>query len=1325
MNILNILGIVPANQKNGAVGQEASPSPQPQSLFLPMLLQFFSGNAAKTETLSFLQTPMNEKALLANEGRQHANTVTNRQGENDDSADTGLAFLTNGIARFGSLFATPQNIKFADGANKAALSPGVMGQVDSKGISITQVLGENGDNAISTPMIEDTVVSASKGAVWEPTSSVERASANVDSSTVDVSTSNADASGSIPCIGISSTSLNSPLPLADFQLVGEVDLPTTSARVKSPSPAGGNAQPVPPDLPLDAEKISGPVPTTNASENNNFDLIGMRQSLAQPAVPNVKVTQNEMLGNPIIIAKPFQAISTPTLKPRVPLSKAELSIALPQNESNGNSVLVAKPISSPAVSSPTKQSGNDESNVASPQREDIGKPVTIAAPSPTVPSQMSKQIGELSGVDSIAILPSGENTSNSVIAAVPSSTISSPSLKPAAPTGAVESFIVIQDNLPETTVPNTVLLSGVTRSFVDTNAIVDQMEKKPAQPSALKMNRAESIPASESVATLKSASNENILMPTAPATQSPEIFSSILTNALVTKVSGIRNSNISQSEYIGRRDTSAIPVNQADAKGRVVKGQEPEVQGTTHDETVMSQDQWPSESETGSGKNPIANDALQLQNLPLPLSSPSTPPPTLDTIKPVITEIAVHPLSEGNVDKTITAPETTSLAVPFTTEPADVIPAAVIQNEVATDAKDVISEPESSVDQGAVGMSPTQADVSIVASKTASSIPQMEIGQTFLNGSSPSTRFSSPRKVDLPTPFERVESASTLAVKAQGAVPALPVDDTTAILPQTLVKSTKQSDGSTSAGFVQPDIRTAELDMKVPQNESSGNPEVVAKPSPAVSSLAPKPALQLSEVESKAILAQNEGSDISDAGAKGLPAASSSSSKPTEESADGKSNVELTENVSSVNGILDPDVLSAMPSPILPGLPLATDRGNVVPNLISRTNHQGLPNSKVQSGADKIVAEANVNPDPVQKSMDQSPTPKLGRGENILSSEPDGSVPTSSKINLSAAKTVSAQKLEMLSPIPEGSISPKPPAISDRNATQSENPGPREVNAGAKGKVAKGEESDVQGTAKSGTVTVHEAVKTESETGSGKNPDMKEQFQVQEKIIETKPATTDSNPFQSPEDDTPTKTVNALSAPSNLDAKNAPIAATQADLLAKMTSQLSGIHNSQFTMPRQESNVRGSTATQEGQQGLIPGNLEQTIMDQVSKNLVLNLNSSSSEVRIAMKPASLGEVVMKVKMDDGKVSAQINVNNVSVKAVLDANVTQLREALLSKGIEVQHIDIVADGQTAFGSSSGQNNPKQKSQQGGTAGVDALGQYESLRTMGYNTIELIM
>ena len=108
-----------------------------------------------------------------------------------------------------------------------------------------------------------------------------------------------------------------------------------------------------------------------------------------------------------------------------------------------------------------------------------------------------------------------------------------------------------------------------------------------------------------------------------------------------------------------------------------------------------------------------------------------------------------------------------------------------------------------------------------------------------------------------------------------------------------------------------------------------------------------------------------------------------------------------------------------------------------------------------------------------------------------------------------------------------------------------------------------------------------------------------------------------------------------------------------------------------------------------------------------------------------MKPEALGEVVMKVKMDDGKVSAQINVNNINVKAVLDANVAQLRETLHSRGIEVQRIDIVADGQTAFESSSGQNKPKQQSQQRGAAGADALGQYESLRTMGYNTIELIM
>jgi len=194
--------------------------------------------------------------------------------------------------------------------------------------------------------------------------------------------------------------------------------------------------------------------------------------------------------------------------------------------------------------------------------------------------------------------------------------------------------------------------------------------------------------------------------------------------------------------------------------------------------------------------------------------------------------------------------------------------------------------------------------------------------------------------------------------------------------------------------------------------------------------------------------------------------------------------------------------------------------------------------------------------------------------------------------------------------------------------------------------------------------------------------------------------------------------------PSNQN-KSLVVPSSQTELLAKLANQVSGLHSPSLAALRSESAVKMGDTVSASQNGLLTGSMEQSIMDQVSKSLVANFKTNSSEIRITMKPESLGEVAMKVKMDDGKVSAQIDVSNVNVKTVLDANVAQLREALLSKGIDVQRIDVVADGQTAFGSSSDQNKSKQQSNQQSASGADAVEQYESLRTMGYNTIELIM
>lgn len=176
-----------------------------------------------------------------------------------------------------------------------------------------------------------------------------------------------------------------------------------------------------------------------------------------------------------------------------------------------------------------------------------------------------------------------------------------------------------------------------------------------------------------------------------------------------------------------------------------------------------------------------------------------------------------------------------------------------------------------------------------------------------------------------------------------------------------------------------------------------------------------------------------------------------------------------------------------------------------------------------------------------------------------------------------------------------------------------------------------------------------------------------------------------------------------------------PMNSGEVETIAKVASQVLSSH----TQPTQH-----AAASNLGMFSPMT-DLSQTLLDQVTKNLVFGFRTKSSAMRVALRPASLGEVVMKVKMEGEKLSAQIDVNNVNVKVVLEANIAQLRDTLTSRGIEVQRIDIIAAGQAGFGSPSGQNRSKQKSQDRNEADVDAIEQYKSLRTMGYNTMELTM
>ena len=140
----------------------------------------------------------------------------------------------------------------------------------------------------------------------------------------------------------------------------------------------------------------------------------------------------------------------------------------------------------------------------------------------------------------------------------------------------------------------------------------------------------------------------------------------------------------------------------------------------------------------------------------------------------------------------------------------------------------------------------------------------------------------------------------------------------------------------------------------------------------------------------------------------------------------------------------------------------------------------------------------------------------------------------------------------------------------------------------------------------------------------------------------------------------------------------------------------------------------------------LPAALSRSVVDQVIKEMAIQIRGNSSEMRITLQPESLGEVSLKIRMEDGKMQAQIDVTQPAVKAAIETNMPQLRQALSARGIEVQRIDVFVPEQS-LSKESGEGGSDRPKRRGGKAhpGLDAVEQYQSVKMMGYNTMDIVM
>lgn len=81
------------------------------------------------------------------------------------------------------------------------------------------------------------------------------------------------------------------------------------------------------------------------------------------------------------------------------------------------------------------------------------------------------------------------------------------------------------------------------------------------------------------------------------------------------------------------------------------------------------------------------------------------------------------------------------------------------------------------------------------------------------------------------------------------------------------------------------------------------------------------------------------------------------------------------------------------------------------------------------------------------------------------------------------------------------------------------------------------------------------------------------------------------------------------------------------------------------------------------------------VIDQVGRRLGLALKRGDNQVRIQLRPPSLGSIQLEMALNDNALKVTVRAEHQSVKEILMSHVHELRKALAEHGVELQKIDV--------------------------------------------------
>ena len=84
---------------------------------------------------------------------------------------------------------------------------------------------------------------------------------------------------------------------------------------------------------------------------------------------------------------------------------------------------------------------------------------------------------------------------------------------------------------------------------------------------------------------------------------------------------------------------------------------------------------------------------------------------------------------------------------------------------------------------------------------------------------------------------------------------------------------------------------------------------------------------------------------------------------------------------------------------------------------------------------------------------------------------------------------------------------------------------------------------------------------------------------------------------------------------------------------------------------------------------------KEELLSQIVEKYKVVDTQDASEIRIQLKPDSLGKLTIRLIMEKGEMTAKFIADNHSVKEVIESNFSELRDALSQKGINIQNLSV--------------------------------------------------